>query len=343
MTELADPSLLSAARAGNRAAFEQLIAPMLKSLKAHCYRMAGSWHEAEDLVQDSLVRAWRGLPTFEGRSSMRTWLYTVTTRTCLDALERRRARTLPTALGPAASPSDSVGPAGGEIAWLEPFPGDPGDGSESPEASIDRRESVALAFLTVLQKLPPRQRAVLLLREVLGWQASEVAELLDTSVASVNSALQRARETLDRAEARPARPPPESKVKELLERYVRAWEGAQLDGLVALLRDDAVLSMPPMSAWFQGKEAIAAAIGAMVFTPDAAGRYRFVATVANALPALAMYRRDERGRYLADAVHLLELDGEKIATLTAFLDPRLVAELGLPTELQSASTSRLMS
>jgi RNA polymerase sigma-70 factor (ECF subfamily) len=325
-------ALLTAARAGDQGAFQQLLAPHLRELRAHCYRMSGSLHEADDLLQESLLRAWRGLPGFEGRASLRTWLYQVATSACLSALAQRRHRQLPADLGPPAGPDARLLPDL-ECPWLEPCPGDFADDAVSPEARYSARESVSLAFLSALQRLPPRQRAVLLLRDVLGWQATECAALLDQSVASVNSALQRARETLDPTRGAAAPPAPEAPseaTRSLLARYVQAWERADLDGLVALLREDAVLSMPPFPAWFQGAAAIRAALGGMVFTGDAAGRYALVETRANGQPAFASYERTAAGLQPV-SLHVLTVEGGRIARLEAFLDARLFAKLGLPT------------
>ncbi len=224
-------STLEAARAGDERAFAQLIAPYRRELRAHCYRLSGSLHDADDLLQESLLRAWRGLGTFAGRSSLRTWLYKVSTNACLDALEKRPARLLPFDLGPPVAGDARLAAPRHEPIWLEPWPDAPADAAAaSPEARYGGRESVALAFLVALQLLPARQRAVLLLRDVLGWQASGCAELLGLSVAAVNSALQRARETIDRrapalADASATVDPETAAV---LARYVAAWETTEV-------------------------------------------------------------------------------------------------------------------
>lgn len=312
------PDVLALAQAGDRAAFEQLVAPFSRSLKAHCYRMSGSAHEAEDLLQESLVRAWRGLKGFEGRSSVRTWLYTVATRVCLDAGEKRRV--LPTELGAAVTPGAALAPDH-EIPWLEPYPDAWVEPEEhSPEARYSRRQSVTLAFLTALQRLPPKQRAVLLLRDVLGWQATECADLLELSVAAVNSALQRARETMGSLEEHDAPVEQDEDTRTLLQKYLRAWEQADVSALVAVLREDAILTMPPMAGWFQGAANIGAAIGGMVLTPGTAGLYRLTLSHANGQNAVVMYRGAEPA-----SVHVLTLRGGKVARIDAFLDPRLVA------------------
>jgi RNA polymerase sigma-70 factor (ECF subfamily) len=329
---------LRAARAGDEGAFRRLVDPHRRELTAHCYRMSGSLHDAEDLLQESLLRAWKGLAAFEGRSSVRTWLYKVATSACLDAVDRRRPRALPLDLGPPADPDAPMPPPRLEPVWLEPCPEALyEDASPSPEARYGARESVALAFLTALQLLPARQRAVLILRDVLGWEAGECAELLDDSVASVNSALQRARATVaSRAEKKHHAPlrADSHETASLLARYVRAWEEADVDALVALLHEDATLSMPPLPAWIRGATAIGASIRAMVLPPEARGRLRLVPTRANGLPALAAYQRDAAsGEYRAGAIHVLEIAGDRIEAITAFLDPSLFASFGLPAAI----------
>jgi len=318
---------LLAAQAGDEDAFRRLVAPFRRELAAHCYRMAGGLHDAEDLLQESLLRAWRALPGFGERASLRTWLYRVTTSACLDALERKGPRLLPMDLGP---PNGPMAPPRDEPVWLEPCPPSfYADVTPSPEARYSARESVAFAFLVAVQRLPPRQRAVLLLRDVLGYAADECAALLEMSVAAANSALQRARETLPGAAAQP-RPPADGATRALLERYVRAWEQADVSALVALLHDEATLTMPPLPAWVRGARAIGASLAAMVLTPDARGRFRFEPTEANGLPALAAYDRTAGGAWRAASLHVIDVEGDRIAGITAFVDPSLFAPLGLP-------------
>ncbi len=324
--------VLASAKGGDQGAFARLVSPYRRELRAHCYRMSGSLHDADDLLQESLLRAWKGLGTFEGRASVRTWLYRVTTNACLDALDQRASRRLPPDLGPPSAPSDPVGPPAFERPWLEPCPSELYSETAGPDARYDARESVALAFLVALQLLPAKQRAVLILRDVLGWQASECGELLGMSVAAVNSALQRARETLATKAAPETKPSPS--LTEVLGRYVRAWEQADVSSLVALLSDDATLSMPPMSEWFRGAAAIGASIGAMVLTAEARGKFRLVETSANGLPAFMAYQRDaESGVFRPLALHVLELAGDRISSITAFIDPRLAEKFGLPASL----------
>ncbi len=327
------PDELSAAQSGDQAAFARLVQPYRRELRAHCYRMAGSIHDADDLMQDSLLRVWKGLPRFERRANLRTWLYRVTTNACLDALEKRSGRMLPMDLGPAAGPNTTIGPPRLDPIWLEPCPSDL-DASLSPAADVryDQRESVALAFLVALQLLPPKQRAVLILRDVLGWQADECAELLELSVASVNSALQRARDTIEQRRGDRASPEVvDAETSALLGQYVKAWELADVRTLVALLREDATLAMPPLSEWIQGATAIGASIGGMVFSPAGPGAFQMVRTDANGLPAFAAYQRDpESGEFRATAIHLLEVRQGRVASIVAFLNPSLFEVFGLP-------------
>jgi RNA polymerase sigma-70 factor (ECF subfamily) len=316
------PDDLTLAQGGDPSAFERLVAPYRRELLAHCYRLCGSLPEAEDLVQDSLVRAWRGLEGFQRRASVRTWLYTIATRACLTAAGRR-ARVLPSQLAPAGQEGAAVDE---EPAWMTPFPDAWLDEeAQSPEARYTRRQSVTLAFLTALQRLPPRQRAVVVLRDVLGWAAAECAELLETSTASVNSALQRARQSLEAAQAARVPPPAaaDAGTRMLLARYVRAWNDADLGALVALLREDAVLTMPPLPGWFQGREAIARALGEMVFPPGSAGRYRARSLWANACPGVVLEERAEGGGFQPRSVHVLALEGGQVARLDAFLEAGL--------------------
>ncbi len=329
--------VLAAARAGDEAAFADLITPYRRELRAHCYRMAGSLHDADDLYQESLLRAWRGLTSFEGRSSLRTWLYKVTTSACLDAVERRSARALPADVGSRVRAGDPFGPPRMDPVWLEPCPEELyRDAPVSPEARYTSRESVAFAFLVALQLLPPKQRAVLILRDVLGWQAAECGELLGLTVAAANSALQRARETLaTRADtARQNVQLDDDATSALLARYVQAWEQADVSLLVSLLHEDATLAMPPLSEWLQGPADIGAAIRAMVLTPDAAGLFRLVRTEANGLPALATYARSpETGELQARSIHVIEIRDGRIAAMMAFLNPSLFGPFGLPVML----------
>src|SRR3954467_10441411 len=255
--------LVDAARGGDEGAFERLTDPYRGELHAHCYRMLGSVHDAEDALQETFLRAWRALARFEGRSSLRSWLYTIATNTCLNAIERRPKRVLPIDYGPAGEPhGDYLGLPPIEETWVEPYP-DQGlgleDGYAGPEARYELRESVELAFVSALQNLPANQRAALILREVLGFSAKDTAEALDTSVVSVNSALQRARSTVDeklpeQSQQATARAIGDEQLRKVVEDYVDAMEAGDVERVVEMLSEDAVWSMPPVPAWFHGSD-----------------------------------------------------------------------------------------
>jgi RNA polymerase sigma-70 factor, ECF subfamily len=324
-------------------AFQQLAEPYRRQLQVHCYRMLGSLHEAEDLVQETFLRAWRARERFEGRTSFRNWLYRIATNACLNALAARPTttarRVLPETYGP---PTDRLpeGKPATEVAWLEPYPDaaldDVADASPGPDRRYEMRESVQLAFVAAIQQLPPRQRAVLLLRDVLGWSAAETAQLLDASVASVNSALQRARATLETRfpAGEPSRTPStDQRQRDLLERYVRAWEASDMDGFVALLREDAVLSMPPWPHWYLGRDAIRT-FYAWAWQSRGEGGFRIVPTAANRQPAFVHYFRDLHGSaFVAHGIHVLTLQDDAIAAITVFRDAAVLSAFGLPTQI----------
>lgn len=317
-------------------AFEALVEPHRKGLRAHCYRMTGSLHDADEVVQESLIKAWKNVGTLGADSNVRSWLYTVATRASLDLLDKRKVRSLPVIQGPALKPGVELVPSPEPI-WLEPFPDD-GIDSHSPEHAAQQKESIGLAFLATLQTLPPKQRAVLILREVLDFSAADCARMLDLTEAAVNSALQRARDTVGKREVQ-CTPPETAATRKLLSDYLSAWEQADVPRLVALLTSDAVLSMPPFSGWYRGPDDIQTVLSQMVLTPEAKGHLRLVPTRANAMFGFAGYRRDPAtGVFVALGVHLLEFsdDGSRIAAITAFLDTSLFPRMGLAETLSKS-------
>jgi RNA polymerase sigma-70 factor (ECF subfamily) len=308
-----------------------------KDLHAHCYRMLGSLHDAEDALQDALLRAWRGFARFEGRSSLRTWLYTIATNSCLSAIARRPARALPIDYGPAADPHDARNEPLAESTWIEPYPDDElglAAGLAAPEARYERRESVELAFVAALQHLAPRPRAVLVLREVLGFSAREVAEVLDTTVPAVNSALQRARKTIDErmpslSQQATLRALGDERMRAIVGDYVDALERGDVDAVVSLLTEDATWSMPPLPEWYAGHEAI---VGFLERGPMRR-RWRHLATQANGQLAVGCYMwNDDSETYAAQVIDVLALRGDRIAAITAFVEPAFFPAFGLPPE-----------
>ena len=319
--------LLEAARGGDEGAFQGLVEPRRRELHAHCYRMLGSVHDAEDALQETMLRAWKGLAKFEGRSSLRSWLYTIATNTCLNAIERRPKRVLPVDYGPATDPHDGPGNPLVEEVWIEPYPDEKlgvEDGLAGPEARYEQREAVELAFIAALQTLPANQRAVLILREVLGYSAKEVATSLETSVASVNSALQRARKTVeertpDQSQQETLRQLGEDGVRKAVEDYVEAWQRGDVDEVVSLLSEEASFSMPPMSTWYRGREGIATWMGRSPLSGDF--KWKPVLTQANGQPTLAYYSWDpEENAYVPFALNVLSFDERgEIEDVTAFI------------------------
>jgi RNA polymerase sigma-70 factor, ECF subfamily len=325
---------------GGREDFARLTEPLRPELLAHCYRMLGSVHDAEDQVQETLIRAWRSYGGFEGRASLRTWLYRIATNACLRALENRARRPLPAGLG---APGGTDGPGGRgqdpggplppdrpEVAWLEPFPDALLAAPDDPAAVTVSRASLRLALIAALQHLPPRQRAVLILRDVLEWRAAEVAGLLGTSATAVNSTLQRARAQLEAAapDEDSVREPDDPAVRELLARYVAAFENADVAALTRLLRDDAVLQMPPQPAWFAGRGPVTRFLAARVLLRP--GDFRLIPTTANGQPALAAYWRDGDGVLRAHGIQVLTVSGTGIAQIVSFNDPALLRAFGFP-------------
>ena len=318
--------LLAAARDGDERAFAELIESYRRELHAHCYRMLGSVHDAEDALQEAMLRAWRGLGRFEGRSSLRSWLYTIATNTCLNAIARRPKRVLPIDYGPVTDPHVGPGEPVVESVWIEPYPDEVlglEDGYAAPDATYERRESVELAFVAALQHLPANQRAVLILREVLGFSAKEVAETVDTSVASVNSALQRARASVqdrvpERSQQATLRELGDDGVRKLVTRYVDAWERDDVETFAAMLTEDATFAMPPLASWYQGRDGIA--IWAADYPMSGPWRWRSLPARANGQLALGFYAwNDQEGAHRPFALNVLTLRGDRVSDVTAFI------------------------
>jgi RNA polymerase sigma-70 factor, ECF subfamily len=317
---------LAAARAGDEKAFGVLVEPHRGELHAHCYRMLGSVQDAEDALQEALLRAWRGLPRFEGRSSVRSWLYTIATNTCLNQIARRPKRVLPIDYGTSVDGTVPPGTPITETVWIEPYPDESlgiEDADSAPEAHYEQREGVELAFIAALQHLPANQRAVLILREVLGFSAKETADMLETSVPSVNSALQRARDTVDKrvpeqSQQETLRTLGDEAIRELVDRYVEAWERCDVDGFTAMLAEDATFTMPPLATWYRGRDGIHT--WATLHPLSGAWRWRALPVRANGQLALAFYAWDEDAKtYLPFALNILTLRGHQISDVTAFI------------------------
>jgi RNA polymerase sigma-70 factor (ECF subfamily) len=325
------------AEAGAAEEFGRLAEPFRRELLALCYRMLGSLDEAEDAVQETYLSAWRSYAGFEGRASLRTWLYRIATRACLKALERGVRRPLPSGLGGPSEEAESQPVRWRtDIAWLQPMPtgaahaAGPGSGAAAdPAVTVAARRSMRLAFVAALQYLPPRQRAVLILRDVLAWRSGEVAELIGSSEAAVNSALQRARAQLKQvAPTEDGLVEPRDRVgRGLLDRYATAFEAADVAALTALLARDAVFEMPPIPIWFAGRQSIARFLAARVLRPD---HFRLLATEANDEPAFGLYERGADGVYLPHAVQVVSLADGGVARIVTFHDPALLARFGLP-------------
>jgi RNA polymerase sigma-70 factor (TIGR02960 family) len=315
----APAELLDAARSGSSVAFDELVAPYRGELQAHCYRMLGSLHDAEDAVQESLVRAWRSIGGLDDRGFVRAWLYRIATNRCLTALDRRGRRELPVDLAP--------GTPATEVSWLEPYP------DTSPEAEVFARETVELAYVAALQNLPASQRAVLILREVLGFSAAEVADQLETSVASVNSALQRARKAIDLAA-----PTQQTVLRDLgdaatgviVTRWTDAWQAGDVETIVGMLTEDARYSMPPLPDWYRGADAIRD----FLVAGPLQSRWRFLPTMANGQLAFGTYLWDDAsGGYVSGGLDVLTISGGRVAEVTAFLAADLT-RFGLPAAIR---------
>jgi RNA polymerase sigma-70 factor (ECF subfamily) len=330
-------AVVAAARAGEESAFAELVERYRRELQVHCYRMLGSYEDAEDMVQETLLRAWRNRKSFEGRSSFRAWLYRIATNACLDALKRRPPRVLPSQVAAAADPRVPPLPTA-DLPWLQPFPDRLLDGiaasDEGPEAMLVSKETIELTFLVAIQHLVPRQRAVLILRDVLGWSARETAALLDATVDSVNSALRRARSTLKKN--LPARrlewasgTDPTRSERRLLRRYMDAHERRDATTFAALLREEARLTMPPTATWYDGREAIVTFHAGQLFVPEL--QWRALITRANRQPAVALYtRRPGEPEFRATVMDVLRVEDGLIAQIDSFILPSLFPAFGLP-------------
>jgi RNA polymerase sigma-70 factor (ECF subfamily) len=331
---MSDVELLRAAQRGDEAAFARLIEPYRRQLLAHSYRMLGSLVDAEDALQEALIDAWRGVAGFEGRSSLRSWLYTVTTHACLKVTRRRPTRVLPIDYGGPADPHDPTGAPLVESAWLEPYPDE--------ALRYEERESVELAFVAALQHLPARQRAVLILRDVLGFSAREVAELLETTPVSIDSSLQRAHHTVERritaqSQQTTLQALGDEQLQEIVERYVDAWERADVDALVSMLTADAILTMPPWREWYAGRDAVGAFLATAPLRSGA--RWRVVPTTANGQLAFALYDWNASSeRFEPHALTVLTLQRSAITEITIFRSPDLFPRFGLPEVLDGGVT-----
>ena len=317
--------------------------PFRRELLAHCYRMLGSVHDAEDLVQETFLRAWRAYDRFDDRrASMRTWLYRIATNACLTALEQGSRRPLPSSLvGPAVHPEGPLAPGPPEVSWLQPIPDALLEGdAEDPAAIVALRGSVRLALVVALQHLPARQRAVLILRDVLAWRAAEVAEVLETTTTAVNSTLQRARAQL--AQVAPAEEevaePGDASQRELLDRYVAAFERGDHDALLGLLTDDVVVEMPPYLTWLDGRDAFARFLAPRL--PPEGDPWRMVPTRANGQLAVAAYRLRDDGLHHAHSLQVLSITGSRVSRIVAFQDLELFATFGLPLVPPAAAARR---
>jgi RNA polymerase sigma-70 factor (ECF subfamily) len=328
----ANADLLSAAQAGDEDAYASLFSPMRPGLHAYCYRLLGSLHDADDAMQDTLLRAWLGIGKFEGRSSIRSWLYTIATNVCLDTIKRRAKRALPADLRP---PSEHAMPDEHpltEVSWLDPWAAEVTDGRAAPHARYELRESVELAFVAALQHLPGNQRAALVLFEVLGFTVREIADTMATSTASVNSALQRARKIIEervpaRSQQQTLRALGDEKLSELVDDYTGALQRGDVDALLALLTEDATWSMPPVPSWYRGREAVTDFLVRMPLRES----WRHLRTSANGQIAVGCYRWDEQAAaHVAFVIDVLTLRGDRISDVTAFIGGDLFPRFNLP-------------
>ena len=332
-----ETQLLTAARDGDEQAYAALVEAHRGPLYAHCYQMLGSVHDADDAVQEALLRAWRALARFEARSSLRTWLYTIATNVCLRMIDQRPfPRVLPMDYGPPADPHEGLGPPLLESREVEPVPDSElglTEGVAGPEARYEQREAIELAFIAALQHLPARQRAVLILRDVLGFSGAEVAGVLDTTATSVYSLLQRAHATIDdrlpdRSQQATLRALDDQQLRAIVDRYTEAWVHSDVETIVKMLTESATLAMPPIATWYRGLEAIEMMFRTVAF---ADGRsWRMLPTSANGQLAVGTYERDRSGVYAPHGVTVLSLRGEKIDQIAAYYGPWMLERFGLP-------------
>jgi RNA polymerase sigma-70 factor (TIGR02960 family) len=337
MPEITDPGLLARAAAGDGTAFGALVGPHERAVFRHCYRMLGSGADAEDATQDTLERAWRRLATYDGSGPFGAWLQRIATNVCLDGLRAKRARLGPASYGPPLSPGAAPGPPDPELDWVEPVSDSDLRGAPDPQDEVVRREEISLAFVAALQRLAPRQRAALLLHDVLAFTHAEVGEVLGASTTAVNSLLSRARESVRATSGRPQPDLGEPRVQQLLERYVRAWQLADIDGFVQLIAEDIRFSMPPLTAWFDGRAAVAAFVENAVFAPARPHGIRLRAGACNGQPAFGTYEPDGHGRLAVSGLQVLQLanaGGRPLITaLVSYRDPGVAIRCGLPASL----------
>ena len=331
--------LVKAAREGDQRAYAQLVEAHRGPLYAHCYQMLGSVHDADDAVQEALVKAWKALGRFEARSSLRTWLYTIATNVCLRLIEQRPSRrVLPMDYGPLADPHDGLGPPLLESRMVEPYPdGELGltEGLAGPEARYEQREAIELAFIAALQNLPGRQRAVLILRDVLGFSGGEVANALHTTPASVYSLLQRAHATIDdrlpnRSQQATLRALDDKQLRAVVDSYIEAWTHNDVDAIVGMLTESATLAMPPIVSWYRGLEAIEIMFRTVAFANQRS--WRMLPTSANGQLAVGTYERDSSGVHVPHGVTVLTLRGDKIEEIAAYYGPWMLERFGLPPQ-----------
>ena len=329
--------LLSQAAAGDQAAFGRLVEPHQRAMFRHCYRMLGSGTDAEDATQDALVRAWRGLPGFDGAGAFGGWLHRIATNVCLDRLRGQQRRLDPVAEVPPAGPDAALVSGGPGRLFVEPVSDLELAGLADPQQQVVRREEISLAFVAALQRLAPRQRAALLLHDVLGFAHAEVAQVLQVSPGAVNSLLSRARQTVRSKPWAPPADPASPAVRELLDRYLRAWQLADITGFVQVVADDVRMSMPPLLTWFDGRDAVAAFVEAEIFARARPHGVPMRAGWCNGQPAFATYEPDGQGRLTASGLQVLELDGRggrpRVTAIVSFRDPALAARCGLPASL----------